>query len=267
MRHILGREQRAVLQALARTGALLAFDFDGTLAPLVPEPARTRLRPRTRSLLAEVAGLYRCAVITGRALGDLRPRIAGLPLWAILGNHGAEEGAGGRGQADRRRTVRGWRRLLRDRLGPLRGVWIEDKKDTLTIHFRNASSPPHAQQAVLRIARALPRARLVPGHFGINLLPVGSPDKGTAVRKLQRRARSRAALYVGDDGSDELVFSNDRGRGLVTVRVGRSRASRAAYYLRDQTEIDDLLALLVALRGERPAGRDSRFRSGVVRRR
>jgi len=146
-------------------------------------------------------------------------------------------------------------------------VWIEDKKDTLTIHFRSASSRPRARRAVLRIARALPHARLVAGHFGINLIPVGSPDKGTAVRRLQRRARSRAALYVGDDGSDELVFSNGRGRGLVTVRVGRSRASRAAYYLRDQREIDDLLALLVALRRESPAARDSRFRSGGVRRR
>ncbi len=267
MKHILGRDQRAVLRALARARALLAFDFDGTLAPLVPKPGLAGLRPGTRSLLEDVARLYRCAVITGRALDDLRPRIAGLPLWAALGNHGAEDGAGGRGRAERRRTVRGWRRILRARLGPTRGVWIEDKRDTLTIHFRNASSPSRARRAVLRIARALPEARLVAGHFGINLLPVGSPDKGTAVQRLRRRARSEAALYVGDDGSDELVFSSAHRPGLVTVRVGRSRASRASFYLRDQREIDDLLALLVELRGERPAAVGSRFSSGAVKRR
>jgi trehalose 6-phosphate phosphatase len=267
VKHILGRHQRAVLEALARTRTLLAFDFDGTLAPLVSEPGLARLRLRTRSLLAEAARLYKCAVITGRALSDLRPRVAGLPLWAALGNHGAEGDTGGHRRAGARRTVRDWRRILRHRLRPTRGVFVEDKRETLTIHFRSAASRPRARRAVLRIARALPHARLVAGHYGINLLPVGSPDKGTAVLRLRRRARSEAALYVGDDGSDELVFSSGRGRGLVTVRVGRSRASRAAYYLRDQGEIDDLLARLVALRGERPAARDGRVSSAGARRR
>lgn len=252
MKHLLHRDARAVLLGLARRRSLLAFDFDGTLAPIVRDPRRASMRPATRSLLRAAARLYPCAVVTGRALGDLRPRIKGLPLWAAVGNHGAEDGARRR-DPDGARAVHAWRRILRERLGGRRGVWIEDKRHTLTIHFRDAPDASRSRRAILGVARSLPEARLVEGHYGVNVLSATGPHKGTAVRALRRRARSEAVLYVGDDDSDELVFESEPGTDLVTVRVGRLRRSRAAYYLRDQSEIDALLAALIALRS--PPGR------------
>lgn len=255
MRHLLGRDQRAVLRNLARMRSLLAFDFDGTLAPIVRDPRLAWMRPATRSLLLGVAQLYPCAVVTGRALGDVRPRIAGLPLWAVVGNHGAEDGARRRPAPAAPRVVRAWRRILHERLKARRGVWIEDKRHTLTIHFRDAPSPGRSRRAILGIAGSLPGARLVAGSYGVNILPVAAPDKGIAVRTLRLRARSEIGLFVGDDESDEAVFSGGPTRGLVTVRVGRSSRSAATYYLRNQSEIDDLLAALIALR--RASGRRS----------
>src|SRR4029077_5859695 len=96
--------------------------------------------------------------------------------------------------------------------------------------------------------RAQPSSRRLPGqgdHDKETAEAGGGPDP-PAPRG--GGARTETALDRGDAGSDELGFSNGRGRGLVTVRVGRNTTSRAAYYLRDQREIDDLLALLVALR-------------------
>ena len=58
------------------------------------------------------------------------------------------------------------------------------------------------------------------------------------------RANAEQSLFIGDDDTDEAVFALDDPR-IVTVRVGRKRASRAQYYLRDQTEIDALLRYLM----------------------
>lgn len=250
MKPLMARRPRSVLRDLARGRTLLAFDFDGTLAPILREPGAARMRPATRSLLREAARHYRCAVVTGRALGDLRPRVAGLPLWALVGNHGAEDGPRRPGRADAPATVRSWRRALSGPVSEMPGVWIEDKRYTLTIHFREARNPGRSRRAILRLAGSLRGARLVAGTYGVNILPVAAPDKGTAVRALRRRARSDMVLFVGDDDSDESVFSDGLSRGLVGVRVGRSRRSRAAYYLRNQAEIDDLLAALIALRAK-----------------
>jgi trehalose 6-phosphate phosphatase len=248
VKDLMARGQRGVLRDLARTRSILLFDFDGTLAPIVRVPGRARMRPSTRALLHEAALLYPCAVVTGRALGDLRTRVAGLPLWAMLGNHGAENGERRRGQREALRAVGAWRRSLHERLASIDGVWIEDKRFSLTVHFRGAAIARRSMGTVLRAAQSLSGARLVEGHYGINVLPIDAPHKGTAVRALSRRARSESTLYVGDDCSDELVFASREAPDLVTVRVGRSRTSRAAYYLRDQEKIDDLLSALVALR-------------------
>ena len=75
---------------LARENALLAFDYDGTLAALVDDPQTAVLAEPTRLLLFALAAHRRCAVLSGRALDDLRARLAGLPHMALVGNHGLE---------------------------------------------------------------------------------------------------------------------------------------------------------------------------------
>ncbi|HKU43339.1 MAG TPA: trehalose-phosphatase, partial [Polyangiales bacterium] len=71
MKHVLSRENREVLAQLARTRVLLAFDYDGTLAPIVAQRDRAHMRARTRRLLARVCALYPCAVISGRSRLDV----------------------------------------------------------------------------------------------------------------------------------------------------------------------------------------------------
>ena len=71
MKSLLAPQNRSVLRRLVRGRVLLAFDFDGTLAPIVADPPAARLRPRTRRLLAEVARKYPCVVISGRSRADV----------------------------------------------------------------------------------------------------------------------------------------------------------------------------------------------------
>jgi trehalose 6-phosphate phosphatase len=132
------------------------------------------------------------------------------------------------------------------------GVEIEDKALTLAIHYRRAPAPAAAARAIRAALAAVAGVRVIGGKRVVNVLPAGLPDKGSALAGLRRRLRAEAAVYVGDDETDEDVFALRPGRDLVTIRVGPCRTSRARYFLRDQDEVDTVLALLVA--GRRPRG-------------
>ena len=67
MNRILSAANVDVLAQYAWSRVLLAFDFDGTLAPIVPDRDDARMRPRTRALLEEICRRYPCAVISGRS--------------------------------------------------------------------------------------------------------------------------------------------------------------------------------------------------------
>ncbi len=90
MLYVLSRKSKTLLRELTASKALLAFDFDGTLAPIVDDPGRARMRSRTRRLLRRLASAYPCAVISGRSRADLRERLAGTGIRRTIGNHGAE---------------------------------------------------------------------------------------------------------------------------------------------------------------------------------
>ena len=81
------------LHALARFAAsnvLVAFDYDGTLAPIVADPARARMRASTARLLRSVAERYPCAAISGRMRADLVHLVETIPFRHVAGNHGIE---------------------------------------------------------------------------------------------------------------------------------------------------------------------------------
>jgi trehalose 6-phosphate phosphatase len=244
MRPILGEEGRTVLDALARDRAALVLDFDGTLAPIVARPEDAAMRADTRALLRVTALLYPCAVVSGRARADLAPRVEGIPLVAVVGNHGAEAGFGPVDRAPRR-EVQGWAAALRRELAGADGVELEDKELSLAIHYRRSRDVAAARERALAAAVRLPGARVFGGRKVVNVVPAGAPDKGAAVAEILRRLGRRAALYAGDDVTDEDAFAM---KGIVSVRVGRTHASRAAWYLPGQAEVDALLRGLVEAR-------------------
>jgi trehalose 6-phosphate phosphatase len=245
MKNVLGRAALPTLRRYARRRVLLAFDFDGTLAPIVRDPDRAAMRPRTRALLAEAARRYPCVVVSGRARADVMRKVARIPLRAVLGNHGMEPW---RGLPAARRQARRWCVRLRATLPPIAGVILEDKGPSLAIHYRKAKAPAQARRRVLAAVAALPGARLVTGKMVVNLLPENAPNKGTAVLGLCRRLRCAAIIYVGDDDNDEDAFALAGKAPLLGIRVGRSRGSRAHCFLPGQSAVDELLSLLVKMR-------------------
>ncbi len=260
MKAILADDARGTLDALARERALLVFDFDGTLAPIVELPRSAAMRDSTRALLRIASLLYPCAVVSGRSRADLAPRLEGVPLLAFVGNHGAEAGFGPVDLGPRPR-VEAWIAALRSALADAPGIEIEDKGLSLALHYRRAADLRRAEARARAAAGALEGARVFGGHAVVNVAPAGACDKGGAVAALLRRIGWRQALYVGDDVTDEDAFAAE---GVtVSVRVGRSPRSAAGYFVPRQADVDALLGALVAAR-RRLDGRGDRL-EGVVR--
>jgi trehalose 6-phosphate phosphatase len=245
MKYLLSRANAGLLAELAGRRVLLAFDFDGTLAPIVSARTRAGMRPRTQALFGKVCALYPCAVISGRSWKDVRERVAEPRVKYFVGNHGLEPG---RNLASFERVTRAMTPLLASALEFERGVEIEDKRYSVAVHYRRAVRRRKARAAIEAAVRALPEPmRIIGGKLVVNVVPAGAPHKGDALAKLQRKERAECTLFVGDDVTDEDAFEL-KVPGFIGVRVGRASRSAAAYYVRDQGEIDSLLCVLRDLR-------------------
>lgn len=245
MRNILSRANHEVLQQFAWSKVLLAFDYDGTLAPIVWKPERAIMRHTTRRLLEKLVKLYPCMVISGRAQRDVMRRLQGIGVHKIVGNHGAEPWHGTNrpvNKSDR------WHRLLGERLSGLRGVRIEDKGFSIAIHYRQSREKRLARSAILEAVSALGEVRLIGGNQVVNILSHGAPHKGIALEQERALLKCDTAIYVGDDETDEDVFALDQPGQLLTIRVGQRRSSAAAYFIESQRKIDNLLRVLLTLR-------------------
>jgi trehalose 6-phosphate phosphatase len=249
MRDILHPSHRAVLERFAGVETpnpvLLAFDYDGVLAPVVRDPGGAGMRRTTRDLLVRLARRYPVAAVSGRSWTHTRRLTEGVAPY-VVGNHGFELLHARPVPAAVLRQVRGWRRQLEAALAGVAGVYFEDKRSTLAVHYGLARAWRRSEQAAYAAANQLAGTRLVAGKKVLNVLPRQFPNKGDALRTLLARLKLGAALYLGDDVTDEDAFAV--GMPLVLgVHVGPGR-SLAPWRLESQDQVDELLALLLDLR-------------------
>jgi trehalose 6-phosphate phosphatase len=267
VKYILARRNVGTLTRLAAGRALLAFDFDGTLAPIVADRDAARMRSTTERLFRDVCAVFPCAVISGRSRADVARRLGDLPVRYVVGDHGGDAGM-------RRLRFDGQMAevldSLRRRLAGLPEIDIENKGSSLAIHYRVAPDRDAARLAIEAALAGPPRrVRQVPGKCVMNVLPAEALHKGDAFRQILSAERAEKALYVGDDDTDEDVFRLHGPERPLTVRVGASPRTRAEYFLHEQREIDTLLRLLATARQSRSDHRSvsPRGRPGGSRRR
>ena len=245
MRNILARANREVLAQFAWSNVLLAFDYDGTLAPIVSDPEHATMRSTTRRLLGDLTKLYPCSVISGRAQADAARWLQGIQVCEVVGNHGVEPW---HATQRFRLEVERWQPLLKERLWRFRGVIIEDKVFSVAVHYRHSREKKKARAAILDSASALGDVRVIGGKQVVNILPSGAPQKGVALEGERARLNCDTAIYVGDDETDEDVFGLDQPGRLLSIRVGAREKSLASFCLKDQAAIDELLTVLIGLR-------------------
>lgn len=202
-------------------GALIASDFDGTLSPIVADPAQARAHPGAAQALSRLAPLVgTLAIITGRPAADAVALggLSGIPGLIVLGHYGAERWeAGTLTAAPVPAGLAEARRLLPEVVGP--GIRIEDKGTAIAVHTRQAPDPT-AALATLRepLEHIAERTRLTlePGRLVLELRPPGM-DKGAALQQLATERNVRSVMYCGDDLGDLAAFAAVRTLGGAGV--------------------------------------------------
>jgi trehalose 6-phosphate phosphatase len=209
-----GRAGLATLLA-SPADALLGVDFDGTLAPIVPDPDAARAHPGVPGVLSRLAGHgVRIAVVTGRpaATAVANAGIAGVDGLVVLGHYGLERWEGGKLTApeglDAVDAVR--RRLpsLLADVGAPEGTYVEDKGAAVAVHTRRTADPAGTFDVLctpLTVLAAEVGLVVEPGRFVLELRPEGG-DKGDALRTLVAERSPSVVVFVGDDLGDLAAY-------------------------------------------------------------
>ncbi|MEO8165240.1 MAG: trehalose-phosphatase [Betaproteobacteria bacterium] len=248
MRHLFSPEGDQALEAAMRLRPLLAFDFDGTLAPIVARHEEARVPKAVSVWLEQLAARSPVAIVTGRSVADVAPRLGFEPRY-IIGNHGCEDPAG-----DMRRPDTAALDTLRQRLAAQAaalskaGVEIEDKRYSLALHYRLARNQALASARIDEVLRTLESGlKTFGGKCVVNIAPADAPDKGEAIISLVRQSGTASAVFIGDDINDESVFAGAPVEWL-TVRIGRDfPGSAARFFLDSRSEVTPLLQKILAL--------------------
>lgn len=251
-------------------GLLCVFDFDGTLSPIVAQPEQAHLPPEAMQRLVALMEYALVAIITGRSVADIRARLGFSPHF-IAGNHGLEGVPGWEWRMQAyEEQCRGWKQTLAAALQDCArfdaGIVIEDKRYSLSVHYRQAQDPQRAEQALRELfASCLPQARVIGGKYVFNLMPDDSIDKGRALEQLMQISGACAAIYAGDDVTDEDVFRLHR-PDVLTVRIEQSANSAAELFLPRREDIvlllDALIDRLSKLRPKEEHGRPGKKACG-----
>jgi len=196
--------------------ALVAVDFDGTLAPIVDDPAAARATPAATAALARLARLAgTVAIITGRPAADAAS-FAGLtdvPGVIVLGHYGMQRWERGElstpAVPQGMSTARAELPAVLSAAAAAQGTFVEDKGEALAVHTRRAAEPQaELDRLRLPLAQLAERAGLAlePGRFVLELRPPGA-DKGRAITDLAAERAPRAILFSGDDLGDRPAFA------------------------------------------------------------
>jgi trehalose 6-phosphate phosphatase len=196
--------------------ALVATDYDGTLAPIVDDPAAARPAPGAAAALARLAArVGTVAVITGRAAADAVSLggLAGVPGLIVLGHYGAQRWQAGELTAPAAppgvQAVRAALPGLLAELGAPEGTTVEDKGTALAVHTRRTADPAAALALLREPLRRLADGSgltIEPGRMVVELRPPGM-DKGSALRGLATERAAGAVLFCGDDLGDLAAFA------------------------------------------------------------
>lgn len=247
MQPLLSPAGTEALRSLMQRRPLLGFDFDGTLAPIVTRPADAQVGLALGRRLDRLSAMLPMAVVSGRSVSDLQPRLPFRPRW-VVGNHGAEhplitpDPRHIRALDPLRERLRAHAREIAES-----GITVEDKGLSVALHYRCAPVLDRALATMVPLLR-LPResTRIVGGKRVVNITASAAPDKADAMMAILRACGASCAFYIGDDANDESIFRRAPLHWL-TVRVGADDPrSAAAWFVDSHADVAALLELMLA---------------------
>jgi trehalose 6-phosphate phosphatase len=229
---------------------LLCLDFDGTLAPHVDNPDDAELTYDNRQVLAllDQQPALDIAIVSGRALGDLKDRV-GMDALTYAGNHGLESDVWTEGESTVHPRVEQYRSTIEEVCAELAhlgvpGIEIENKGATATVHYRNADiTPDEIEKRVETIVEKSGEKdlQIVSGREIVEIRPAIDWDKGHAVRQFEDQCQDDClTIYIGDDTTDEDAFRAIASDG-ISIYVGTDGETEAMYYVPDVDGVTEFL--------------------------
>jgi len=228
--------------------ALIALDFDGTLAPLVDDPMESQMLPEARKALLELGAEpgITVALVSGRAIDSLRLVCQPSDDWYLVGSHGGEFVCPGqhRDYEAESRVPPELDAAFAEVVSAHPGTRLERKSFGLALHTRGVESELalRAEQAAREVCESFSGAlRIRTGH-GILECSVLEATKADGIAALREATSAKATLFAGDDITDEDAIAA-LGAGDVGIWVGPG-LSRAQYRLSDASEVAEALRAL-----------------------
>jgi alpha,alpha-trehalase len=251
-----------ILERLRKGTPGLFLDYDGTLTPIVQDPAAALLPAATKSIIERLSRAWMVAVISGRDLPDIR-RMVAIDGIIYAGSHGFDIlGANGSFHDDSKGTdflpsLGRAAEELEKVVSDVDGARVERKRFAVALHYRAVAEKdvPELERRFETVSRKFDDLRRSSGKKVFELRPRTPWDKGKAVLSLMARHHiddSRLVpVYIGDDTTDEDAFRAiwDAGIGIIVGQGVRKTAAR--YRLRDTAEVADFLEKLADLAEER----------------
>jgi trehalose 6-phosphate phosphatase len=260
MEHLLSVWPKILEQTQKARHILFLSDFDGTLAPIVERPEMALLSNEIRLALQSLArqSHITMGIISGRALTDLKEKVK-IEGIIYAGNHGFEiEGPGLFFINPITEEIKPFFRIVKQvltlTLNSIKGVFIEDKGLTLSVHYRQVKEEEtetvkDTVEKVIKGSAISKLFKITSGKKVYEVRPSINWDKGKAIRLLMKRygkgGRQSGLLpiYLGDDLTDEDGFRviEKYGKG-ISVHIGEvNSCSIASYYLKSPDEVGQFL--------------------------
>jgi len=262
LQHLFSVWQEFSKRLKAASRVLLLCDYDGTITPIVERPELADLSEKTRQLLQALArqSSFTVGILSGRALADLRLRV-GISGIIYAGNHGLEIEGPGIGfviplAEEMRPVFHLINQVLSKALTPIRGVQVEDKGLTVSVHYRMVEEGKSEEvrnifERVIANARSLGKVITTSGKKVYEVRPAVKWDKGEAIALLIDRygktktKKELLPIFLGDDQTDEDGFRVIEKHDGISVFVGeQTNNSAARYYLKSPAEVEQFLERL-----------------------
>ena len=260
MPHLLNVWPSVIRRLASSPRVLLLFDYDGTLTPIAVRSELAILPDETRRSLSVLAAMDRfvVGVVSGRGLADLEAIVA-MPGLVYAGNHGLEisgpeidfvhpEAPGFES------SLTDIADLLERELAEVPGLLVDNKRLTLTVHFRSSpdSYTDRVDSAV--VATVAPyvaggRMKVTRGKKVVEVRPNLDWGKGQAIEKIRQECGDNPLpVFFGDDQTDEDGFAVVQDAGGLAVYIGSTRQdTKALHQLESPAEVGQVLELLARL--------------------